>query len=392
MTIEQADKIADVILSAPRVYETPPLFFPKACGVTKDGKAFSEGSYYSAAWLRGFYDFTDEGKGENDGVYSCSKGFGEGYEKIITDWAETPALGWLGRYVTDDDIRMMAYVGIENYRAKILGHRWRFNEKGISNVNDTISYPRGCIVRQDDGKRWIHCRGGNVIPIPGVTIDGWVGSKGGTSSQDPLKWSAMTRRTAFKRPICEHLPLLQGVKLPFNKVTSLEKVAEIEGHNDLVQLRNVWDYPGSKTTDAMYISGNHNMLNYEGQMTVYISDEDGLEDSSEDEPIGDRSAVWVSSNSIMLYYATLNKSNGEKEPMVSTMEYTWNGKTITNTYSRPSVAFKSAFVPLEEGKTYYVYIERTDSRAATVVGKAADITGADLVVVRIPTLAAAPIF
>ncbi len=403
MTLEQADKIADIILSAPKVFDSLPMQFPSASGLTSERIAYGEDNVHNAAWMQGLTRLSQLGRLSGNGVYACKNGFQMGYEYPIEEADQTKLdVIWrrLGRYATLDDIKMMAYVGIENYRAKAMGHRWRFNEKGVNTVNDTYAYHRGSVVRQEDGKRWIKCREGNVIPIPGVTIDGWVGRKGGThSSVDPLLWSAFTRRPAYRKPNAVHIPLLDGVSFPFEKVTRLVKAATIEGHNDLVQLRNVWD-PADMTGmySAAIFTDNLRPLNYEGKLTVRISEVDGLEKSETKEEIEDRSIVWVTSKTINIYnYSYIRKPSNERfvhksfTPLadMSTPTYVYEGK-----WTHIARVFRSNFIPLAEGRTYYIYIEREDSRAYTTTNnyEARQTDGGNLVALRIPTDAIAPNF
>lgn len=377
MTIEQADKIADVILSAPKVYDTPPTKFPAASGMTSDFRAYGEAGILNSAWLLGLSN-----------VYCCKYGFQQGYETQIKTWDYTQIGQNLkeGRYVTFDDIRMMAYVGIENYRAKLHGHRWRFNEKGINTVNDTGSYQRGCIVRQDDGKRWVKCRSGNVIPIPGVTIDGWVGTKGDRT----MFWRPMTRRQAFKKPVAEHVPLLEGVDLPVENVTRLVKAATIEGKNDLVQLRNVWDYAdmNGKKSESLITNGL-SQLNYEGRMVVYVSEVDGLEKKKDIEDVKANSIVWVTSNTIPIYSVQYRGYNGAVEGYQSLSPITVNpsDRTILGKYTTIAKSFRSSFIPLAKGRLYYIYIQREDSRIYVSKYNAnnGNMKGGNLVVVRVQT-------
>lgn len=365
MTLEQADKIADVILSAPEVYGSPPTMFPLATSF-ESGKYWSEGTVRNSAWLIGLPDLSDTPFAR--GVYSCRYGFRESYSSIISTWGYTDfGTGkWSGRYVTLDDIKMMAYVGIENYRAKILGHRWRFNEKGINTVNDTYAYRRGSIVRQDDGKRWVKCRDNNVTPIPGVTIDGWVGSKGTGTALDPIRWVPMTRRQAFKKPLVESVPLLDGVSVPLDKVTRFIKAATIVGQNDLVQLRNVWDYSSLGETISNVLNWEQLYpLNGEGRMVVYISEEDGLEKASDESVVAEKSIVWGTSNTLPIYEAWYKNPSGETiswssfSPIHGAELQGQVGGMVT----RHACAFRSSFIPLAEGRPYYVYIKREESRA-----------------------------
>lgn len=390
MTIEQADKIADVILSAPEVYGAPPTMFPPASGI-KSGRVWGEGNVKNSAWLIGLPVPNEKPVGS--GVYSCRYGFRESYSSIISTWGYTDfgTSGGSGRYVTFDDIKMMAYVGIENYRAKILGHRWRFNEKGINTVNDySNAYRRGSIVRQDDGKRWVKCRDKNVMPIPGVTIDGWVGRN------DPFYWVAMTRRQGFKKPLVEHIPLLAGVSVPLDKVTRFVKAATIVGQNDLVQLRNVWDQSslGETHSNAFSLSSDY-PLNGEGRMVVYISEVDGLDKERDESVVEEKSIVWVTSNTLPVYNAYYNTKSGEQRswsslsPIQSLKELSASiDMRDYGMWTNHVCAFRSDFIPLAEGRTYYVYIKREESRAGCF--RRSDFpadgdAGGRLVVVRVKT-------
>ena len=377
MTLEQADKIADIILSAPKVFDSLPMQFPNASGITSESAAYGEGNIDNSAWLKGLTYISQIGQLSGNGVYACKNGFQIGYERPIKD-GDVTQLSVLhmpdGRYATLDDIKMMAYVGIENYRAKAMGHRWRFNEKGVNTVNDTYAYHRGSIVRQEDGKRWIKCREGNVTPIPGVTIDGWVGRKGGThSSVDPLLWSAFTRRPAYRKPTAVNIPLLDGVSFPFEKVTRFVKAATIEGHNDLVQLRDVWDYADmtGKTSEAIYTNGNR-ILNYEGRLVVRISEVDELEKEATQEEIEANSMVWVTSQAIPIdvdyYISTADNRIDEHQSLTPTYASSYSTYVHKGSVTRWTRVFRSNFIPLAEGRTYYVYIEREDSRASTYNG------------------------
>lgn len=386
MTIEEADKIADVILSAPEVYDSPPTKFPAASGATSDLKAYGEATVPNAAWMLGLP--TSYSSSPIKGVYSCKYGFQNGYESLIKTWdyTQTGHYDDGGRYVTFDDIKMMAYVGIENYRAKLHGHRWRFNEKGINTVNDTWAYQRGSIVRQDDGKRWIKCRSGNVIPIPGVTIDGWVGTKGDRT----MFWRPMTRRQAFKNPVAEYVPLIEGVDFPTEKVTRLVKAATIEGHNDLVQLRNVWDYAdmNGKSSESIIVNTT-SRLNYEGRMVVYVSELDGLDKKKYSNDIEEKSIVWVTSNTIPVYSVKYKAYDGGIEGYSSLEPINLNtyGSSLTWNSTSTARVFRSSFIPLAEGRQYHIYIKREDSRIYTSKFKSEDVNmkGGNLVVVRVKT-------
>lgn len=394
MTLEQADKIADVILSAPTVYDAPPTKFPRASGITSDRFLYSETNITDCAWFCGLPNL----EGVQDGVYSCTGGFNEGYEIPISEWKDThlTTYGKGGRYATLDDIRMMAYVGIENYRAKAMGHRWRFNEKGVNTVNDSYGgYGRGSIVRQEDGKRWIKCRDNNIIPIPGVTIGRWVGRKGGTSSTDPLLWSPLIRRQAFKNPTAEHVPLYDSVNIPFDKTTRLIKAASLVGHNDLVQFRNVWDpvdMPEGTSSAAIFWNADR-LLNYEGTMIVRISEVDGLEEENDKSVVEAKSSVWMTSSTIPIYTVTYRNGSGTNNRIYSQTPIQFDNNSVLSRDTIHANACRSSFVPLKEGTTYYIYIDRIDSRAyfnPNFYDK--DMMGGNLVVVRVPTSTLAPKF
>ena len=397
MTLEQADKIADIILSAPKVFDSLPMQFPSASGLTSERIAYGEDNIDNSAWLKGLTYLNQIGQLSGNGVYACKNGFQKGYERTIKDGDVTQLSRPLhmpdGRYATLDDIKMIAYVGIENYRAKAMGHRWRFNEKGVNTVNNTEAYHRGSIVRQEDGKRWIKCREWNLIPIPGVTIDGWVGRK----AAGQLLWSAFTRRPAYRKPNAVHIPLLDGISFPSEKVTRLVKAATIEGHNDLVQLRNVWDPADMSGRYSEAINPSPiRALNYEGKLTVRISEVNDLEKSETRKEIEDRSIVWVTSQTITIYnYSYIRKPSNER---IVNKSFTPLAVSSTPTYvyerqwEQIESVFRSNFIPLAEGRTYYIYIEREDSRVypSSLLEKMKD--GGNLVALRIPTDAIAPNF
>lgn len=397
MTIEQADKIADIILSAPKVYDPAPNWYR---GPQYPPTEFQIGDKWvtrenieNSPWCIGHSK--DQVGLPSKQIYWCGNGFGPGYDKEVVDWDKTPVPD-TGRYVTLDDINMIYHVGMENYRAKILGHRWKYYERQFN--QSEFGYPRGYIVRQEDGKRWI-CGKPSVFPIPGIRLGIWGGARA------PY-WYPFTRRQSFGKPTSEHIPLESGINFPFEKVTRFIKVASITGHNDLVQLRNIWDFPDeyNRSSDAYYINPSR-FLNSVGRMEVRISEYDNLEKEENQEVIESQSIVWAISNCVPIYMNVISTGRYAKDLenlQDSDVMYSLTPENNINYVNQPyyakytvynKSAYMSSFIPLKKGKTYHIYIGRKESHAALGSGQEPEkVKGGNLVVVRIPTKGIAPNF
>ena len=163
MTLEHADKIAERIIALPQLYEspekTPYNFF-----------TFSYGG--SLPWNRNTHK--TEFSAEN--IFSAGGYSKWPYSLTITDWEKT-GYGH-ARYITIDDLKMMAYVGIEYARAKLYGWRFRYGELG----EEPSTYPRGYIVRTNDGRRYVKRTPGGYAP------------------PNHLSWTPMQRMPGFQTP------------------------------------------------------------------------------------------------------------------------------------------------------------------------------------------------
>ena len=102
---------------------------------------------------RGSSNVINDNNGASSIVY-CKHGFDERYEKPESKG---------GRYVTLSDLRNMFTIGVEHGRNKILGWKNRYNSAFAAAIG---GYPRGSIVRTNDGIRMISRIPNNNSALP----------------------------------------------------------------------------------------------------------------------------------------------------------------------------------------------------------------------------------
>ena len=333
MTIEESDRYADIILSTPRMYDKYPDFFPSSYNAMVRG--------YHMPWSIGLFTAS-----LGPGVYNCSPGFMEQYEKQITEWKSTSiSYGGSPRYLTLEDLKMMLYVGTEYSRNKLYGYRYRFNERGINTYSRGQDYPHGCIVRDMNGHRWIHrTQTPNAIPPPGYTVGSFNGDSFGFNV-----WTPFTRRVGMYQIIPQLVPLIADVTFPTEPVTRCVRAATIEGNDDIVFLRDMI-FPASGTKGSSNgMNNTFSTLCAKGDIVVRISTYDNLNENTDG--LDEISIVFAQGRTRPVYIDYDTNRLYSFEAM--------RGFRLSNNAKNHS--YVGNWVPLKKGVTYHVYIERKES-------------------------------
>ena len=97
------------------------------------------------------------------GIYDCSKGFDIRYEKRASDG---------GRYPTLVDFRNLFTVGIDYGKQRAMGIRARWNPSFSNSIG---GYPKGSVVRDSDGRKYLSRieNNTNLLPTTGKSNSGW---------------------------------------------------------------------------------------------------------------------------------------------------------------------------------------------------------------------------
>lgn len=225
MTISKADRIAENLFRQPRMYDSPPkLATQPIIPLSQFG-------------LLNSYAFVNEpnqwgGAVAKPNMYVCRGGFSKAYAGTIDQWEKTKVERYSSieypptRYVTIDDIRMMAYVGIEYARAKLYGWRYRYGELG----EDGSVYPRGYIVRTTSGQRFVHRihEGYTTAPYGEGKWDDRQGSY--------HAWAPMQRAAGFAESTSGDFVLPSDYSVPDEPTSDLVLLGEIEGDDDVISI------------------------------------------------------------------------------------------------------------------------------------------------------------
>jgi hypothetical protein len=226
MTIDQANVLADRIREAPQLYDTPPNL---SVGLSP---TYTPNLSQQYPWISHVIYPRDLSLGfeRRSNIYYSPLGFSKrAYSSKITQWKETvldDVHGTEPRFVTLDDIRMMAYLGLEYARAKLEGWRYRFGYLGPNEANDI---KRGNIVRTEDGQRYIKRYSNNSIPPPTVKY-----------------WIPMIRQSGFEVPSEGAWGLPEDYEESSSPVSDLLLIDSIEGADDIVTI-----LPYSKSSIVM---------------------------------------------------------------------------------------------------------------------------------------------
>ena len=162
MTLENAHKIADRLLGLPTLYDEPPSFTPPDTITTPFV------SHISFPWANNEVRYSEEGTVKfyhDKAMYRPNGGFDDAYTGRITSWEYTTIANTdfsiCQRYITLDDLRMMAYIGTEYAKAKLLGWRYRCVPIG---PYATTNGP-GSVVRNEDGQKCIMTSNNKLSPF-----------------------------------------------------------------------------------------------------------------------------------------------------------------------------------------------------------------------------------
>lgn len=252
-------------------------------------------------------------RNEYTGILSCQKGFDERYQM--------PAHKG-GKYVTRTDLNALMNIGIMHGQAKIHGWKPRWDSDFCSCIG---GYPKGSILRSDDGIRMISREGHNTQPVP---EDG--------KSND--YWQRCTATPKFRSNISYDLnPYGRGnfntidldVMLPRTPTTSRQLVATFDGTGGLV----IFAYKLITITKS-HKTGIYELCQ-EGNMTVKLSKYPDI-------------------------YTEPTHADAYVE-VLHTARYTVpRSKYETITYA---VKSPHKVVPLKKGTRYYLYIEYENGHA-----------------------------
>lgn len=342
MTLEQADKIAELVRNAPHMYDSIPSLDEGIKPVLFDSSTYSAYPWISLGNHLGGLLLSDVPRNPN--VYLSRQGFSAAYSSIIKDWQATEIRGRTSfgqRYVTIDDIRMMAYLGLEYAKAKLDGWRYRFGYvEGLDNESEFT--PKGCIVRIENGQRFVHRSIGNVTAPPG---------SGGTYS-DLLDaythWTPMKRMPGFNLPTIGQFKLPDEYELPAEATSDIVLLGTIEGNDDMVKFgphQSNWSSGSGRT---LY---EPNSIVTEGGMEIIVATADSL---SEDDL---ETSVVAYQQRMQRYYlvsTNIYDSNGKLKEVwtYDTIQQPSNGEKYS---VRTMVESNSGFVPLRKGIVYTVF-------------------------------------
>lgn len=339
MTIAQANDFADRVKSLPKLYDTPPTL--------TEGMRFSyfstqPGEYYP--WVKtSSYLMSGRYYGKADNLYDCRNGFSQaGYSKTITDWEATSTKTYQGtpRYITIDDLRMMAYVGIEYARAKLDGWRYRYGELG----EDASFFQKGCVVRLADGRRYVHRSGGNVTAPPG---------SGGPSSDQYYSykfWTPVMRMPGFGVPETGGFGYPEEFEMPSEAYTGILQLGTLEGNGDIVK------FDVERTAASYAVGGDvYRPCIASGSMEVILSLASSLSEDDVEE-----SLIPFQLNAYPIYYVWDNEKLRQKG------EAPWRTENdpirTSDTYSVQAVMDGiGGYVPLKKGVTYNVFAKFTNA-------------------------------
>lgn len=258
MTIEQADKIAEIVKNAPRMYDSIPSLEEGMKPVYYNSSRYDAYPWISLSNSRGGLLLTDAPQNAN--VYYSGYGFSNLYGSTIKDWKATeisgPYSGFGTRYVTIDDIRMIPYLGIEYARAKLEGWRYRFGYvQGLE--REAANIPKGCIVRIENGQRFVHRASGNITAPPG---------SGGPYSNYLLAyllWTPMRRLPGYEIPTNGELGLSADFEMPEEPTSTIVKIGTLVGADDIVRFNpyfKIGDTRGLNESDSIVKSGGFEIV------------------------------------------------------------------------------------------------------------------------------------
>lgn len=257
MTIEQADKIAEVVQNAPRMYDSIPSLEEGMKPFAFNSSRYSAYPWISLANHLGGLFLTDAPRNPN--VYFSDQGFSAVYSSIIKDWQATEIRGYTGfgqRYVTIDDIRMIPYLGIEYARAKLEGWRYRFGYvQGLERESAYI--PKGGIVRLENGLRFVHRTTGNITAPPG---------SGGPYSDQYYAykfWTPVKRLPGYEVPTNGEMGLPADFEMPAEPTSTIVKIGTLVGADDIVRFNpyfQIGNTRGLNESDSIVKSGGFEIV------------------------------------------------------------------------------------------------------------------------------------
>lgn len=334
MTSENADVVANSLFRLPHMYDKMPqlAIWP---------------TIPPAANMRSIYAWANEppswDRKPRSNVYVCRGGFsGEAYSGVISQWDKTlvPAGTSMppARYVTIDDLRMMAYVGIEYARAKLYGWRYRFGDLG----EDGSIYPRGHIVRIANGKRYVHRVGEGTTIAPYESG----GPYGDNKQLSYSAWTPMQRMAGFGASEVGHMSLPIGFA-PSDELTSnFFELDSLEGKNDILRISPYY----SKVAGAVIESGGDTPVVRKGSFSIVLATGEGEKnniDYDTDIIVFQQTTrpLYRLFNTIGDYYANTN------------FVYAWekgDSKYSKTSYIRDTV---SSMIPLKKGVVYRVFVK-----------------------------------
>lgn len=338
MTIAQADILADRIRNAPHLYDSLPTL-SEGVNVPNHtlGRDYSE--FYP--WFRNQMNLASN-------VYGVKGGFAEKtYSGDITDWDATSvgqtASGMATRYVTIDDIRMMAYVGIEYARAKLGGWRIRYGELGES----ATRYPSGSIVRLPDGMRYIHRKVkneniGNVTPPPGIGYDYYYSLK---------FWTPMCRHSGFEVPQNGGFSLPDDFQFSTTSTSELIQIGTIDGNDDIVKFlpyQHKSSAPGATVLSSLVEQGGFQIILVPMDATTAEAPQ------INEEALGDYLIAYQ--QHVYPFYDYYFLKNGIYiYANTSTKQLDYSGRAGVKVQARYMIDGNGGMIPLKRGRMYGVF-------------------------------------
>lgn len=273
MTIEQADWLAEAVSKAPHIYDSIPSLDEGMKPRAGDSYPYQTYPWVSLAkWMGGGLYSTDTPRNPN--VYYSPYGFStKAYSSVIKDWKATEMEFEKGtwtfgkRYVTIDDIRMMAYLGLEYAKAKLDG--WRYRYGFVSGLEfEAEDYLRGYIARVNDGARYIH----RVLALFGAAPPG----SGGPYSDSDFAyraWTPMRRLPGYDIPTQGTFTLPEDYELPAEATSQIVQLGTLEGNDDIVKFAPYQSK--TRLPDVLYLYAPDSLVT-EGGFEIIVTTSDSL--------------------------------------------------------------------------------------------------------------------
>ena len=346
MTIEQADEIAALVGNAPHMYDSIPSLEKGMEPVAFNSQRYSVYPWISLANSMGGLIISEMPKNPN--VYYSDGGFSStAYSSAITDWAATELQSSRGifgqRYITIDDIRMMAYLGLEYAKAKLDGWRYRFGY--VSGLDrEATDYPKGYIARLEDGSRFVHRSGGNVTAPPGS------GGKYSDQLYAYKYWTPMRRLPGCAIPTSGTFRLPDDYEVREEVTSEIVELGSIEGADDMVRFGPY--VSDLKTATARTLNEPESIVTGGGFEIIVTTRSSLTEDDIEQNLVAYQQRV----QNYYVISEDIYDSNGKfrEKWTYDTIRKPPQGERYT---LRTMIESTSSFVPLRKGVVYNVFLK-----------------------------------